>query len=376
MLSIWSSMYTNIANTNNVLINLEKYSPADMRYYPVYKGEALALRAFMHFDLLRLYTEQITRNNNAEGIPYNRKFSLENPETLKASEVYDFIISDLREAEILLDQQELYANAPDNTNFLKDQAIHFNRQAVQATLARVYLTTGNIDSALYYAEEVIRSGKYRLSQGPELNGDLAGILSERETIFGLYSKNFHESSYNDLYISVTASTLDPRNDLNSIYQRNRTGNDNRWDYWVKQSAGAESKHRLIKTIDPYILNNTEYLRPNGQIRGVNLIRLPEMYYIAAECLLQKGRYNDALAYFNAVITSRGLVALDERNPVESLTLERITEDRFKEFICEGQQFFHSKRLNLDITSHTGQIIPASNNVYVAPIPEEEYEYRN
>ena len=54
-------------------------------------------------------------------------------------------------------------------------------------------------------------------------------------------------------------------------------------------------------------------RPAGQIPGVNLIRLPEMYYIAAECLLRK---NDPKAadYFNAVLESRGLVALDDRIP--------------------------------------------------------------
>lgn len=376
LLNIWSSMYTNIAYTNNVLINLENYDLSDMKFHPVYKGEALGLRAFMHFDLLRLYTGQITLNSQAEGIPYNRSFSLKNPEALKAGAVYDCIIGDLREAEALLEQPALYETAPANASFLKDRATHFNLQAVQATLARVYLTTGNADSALYYAEKVIRSGKYRLSRGPELSGDVAGVLSERETIFGLYSKEIHESTYNDLYVSVTAGTLDPRSDLGNIYQRNRVGNDNRWDYWVKQSAGAESNHRLIKTVDPYVLNNTEYLRPDGQIRGVNLIRLPEMYYIAAECLLQKGRYNEALVYFNEVITSRGLVALDERDPAETLTIERITEERFKEFICEGQHFFHMKRLNLDISSQAGQTIPASDKIYVAPIPQEEYEYRN
>ena len=47
---------------------------------------------------------------------------------------------DLKSAEQLLDDEELYASASSNANFLKDQNIHFNLQAVQATLARVYLT--------------------------------------------------------------------------------------------------------------------------------------------------------------------------------------------------------------------------------------------
>src|SRR5690606_3015925 len=62
LLEVWQDMYNNIANVNNVLINLENFSPENMRYYNLYKGEALGLRAFMHFDLLRMYTENIQRN--------------------------------------------------------------------------------------------------------------------------------------------------------------------------------------------------------------------------------------------------------------------------------------------------------------------------
>ena len=101
----------------------------------------------------------------------------------------------------------------------------------------------------------------------------------------------------------------------------------------------------------------------------------EMYYIAAECLLRK---NDPKAadYFNAVLESRGLVALDDRIPAESLTIEKITQERYKEFVGEGQTFFNMKRLNLDIQAITGEILPAANSIYTVPVPEEEFNYRN
>ena len=100
-----------------------------------------------------------------------------------------------------------------------------------------------------------------------------------------------------------------------------------------------------------------------------------MYYIAAEALLVKGDYASALTYFNAVLESRGLIALDQRNPVETLTLERIDEERWKEFIGEGQTFFNMKRRNQNFQNADGQWVTASSKVYTIEIPEQEFDYR-
>ena len=157
----------------------------------------------------------------------------------------------------------------------------------------------------------------------------------------------------------------------TVYQQGGGENDYRWAAWFQTIS---NNLRFVKLTDPYQLS-TGNNRPAGQIPGVNLIRLPEMYYIAAECLLRK---NDPKAadYFNAVLESRGLVALDDRIPAESLTIEKITQERYKEFVGEGQTFFNMKRLNLDIQAITGEILPAANSIYTVPVPEEEFNYRN
>lgn len=54
-----------------------------------------------------------------------------------------------------------------------------------------------------------------------------------------------------------------------------------------------------------------------------------MYYIASEAALLKGDYPTALNYFNQVLESRGLTALDDRIPAETLTIDRIDEERYK-----------------------------------------------
>ncbi len=367
---IWSTMYQNISYVNNILINLENQSPKTLEFYDIYKGEALGLRAYMHFDLLRLYSDQAT-TANTRGIVYNTAFSLKPSDILPKTEVYKRIIAELREAEKLLDNKELYQKASPEDGFFQDQAIHFNLQAVRATLARVYLTSENIDSAYYYANKVIKEGGFELVEKTEIANDIIGTLSKKETIFGLYAKeSFYTRTKEDLYNAISFSSLDPWNNIATVYQQGGGGNDYRWAAWFQTIT---SSLRFVKLTDTYQLNAGN--RPQGQIPGINLIRLPEMYYIVAECLLRK---NDPVAadYFNAVLESRGLVALDDRIPAEPLTLEKITQERYKEFVGEGQTFFNMKRLNLDIQSITGEILPADNNIYVVPIPEEEFSYRN
>lgn len=97
-----------------------------------------------------------------------------------------------------------------------------------------------------------------------------------------------------------------------------------------------------------------------------------MYLIAAEALLGSD-YDRALGYFNDEITSRGLPALRDD---QTLTADRIYNEYRKEMFCEGQQWFNMKRLNRDIVSnYEARTIPANDDIYVLPIPKEEFEYR-
>ena len=359
---IWSGMYQNISYVNNVLINLEKQSPKSLELYDIYKGEALGLRAFMHFDLLRLFTEQTT-NNDTKGIVYSTAFSVKPADIISKKDALHRIISELREAEHLLDNQELYDLATENDAYLRDRNTHFNLHAARATLARVYMTIGNTDSASYYAEKVIKESGLSLVNKTEIAGDIIGTLSKKETIFGVYSKDFYTNTKADLYDATTFTSLDPRRNIQQIYSTTDGSNDYRYGAWF---LPTNEGHRFIKLTDKVQLENGN--RHEGQIPGLNLIRLPEMYYIMAECLLSQDK-EQAMKYFNDVLNSRGLASTDE------LTLSMITDERYKEFIGEGQTFFNMKRLNLDIVNIGEETVPASNAIYVINIPEEEFNYR-
>ncbi len=370
MEAVWTAMYKNISNVNSVL-DAPLVAGATEYPYTIYRGEALGLRAFMHFDLVRLFAEQYTVNPEADGIPYATEFSLNTPDFEPLAKNYEHIIADLTEAETLLADETLYEN---ESNFMLDRQIHFNLYAVQATLARVYLTMGNNDMAAEYALKVIGAGKQTLKEKTEVVNDLAGVLSVKETIFGLYYPGFYTNVNGKLQQVTSYYSLDLRSDFMEIYEKDAAGLDFRtMAYFSESGIGDNVKYRLCKFTDIYEMNNMVSSRPAHLIQGVNLIRLPEMYYIAAEALLASD-YDKALQLYNDVRVHRGLDPLEVE---KTLTVELLNEERYKEMIGEGQTYFNFKRQNLTIESHDGtRIYKPVDGIYSIPVPDIEIENRN
>ena len=386
--NVWVYMYENIRNANSV-INSPLVMNATEYPYTIYRGEALALRAFMHFDLVRLYAEQYTVNPAADGIPYATEFSLNTPDFESLEKNYEHILADLLEAERLLENEDAYEGT---SNFMLDRQIHLNKYAVKALLARVYLTMGNKEKALEYAVNVINAQKYVLKKQTEVENDLAGVLSVKETLWGVYYASFF-TNVKEYLQDAKSSSLYIRDDYMDLYNKDASGIDFRITAYFKTiDLGNVPTARLIKFTDVYELNNIAGSRPSNLILGINMIRIPEMYYIAAECLLDSD-YDQAMEYYNTVRAHRGLDPLDAMTgdnvvedengeivttPVDTkLTIERINEERYKEYFGEGQTFFNMKRQNLPILLTDGETTQAaSKDIYVVPIPEIEKENRN
>lgn len=69
--TIWLYMYKGIANLNNLLENIEaNRSKLGKVHYTLIKGEALGLRAYLHFDLLRMFAPACVVGENEWAIPY------------------------------------------------------------------------------------------------------------------------------------------------------------------------------------------------------------------------------------------------------------------------------------------------------------------
>lgn len=377
---IWITAYQTIGYANNILKQLNDVSPADYPLYNYYKGEMLAVRAMLHFDMLRLFA---STNQSSIGIPYSKNYSRDITEFSTVAEVYNNILADLQEAETLLSGDADIIKYPHVNNqyydFLNYRETHFNLYAVQALMARVYWMKGDMTNAGNYAEKVINSGKFPLVDETEVKDYLAGTLSPKETIFGLYSTSYVETCSSYLYNLISFHSYQPFDDnsgmkhllpWNAVYSQDVEATTQ--DYRRGQFDNMNAQTKWLKLTDYYTLSDYVPANRVNLISGITLFHTSEMYLIAAEANLT-GNYQKALGYFNTEIQSRGLTALSAD---KTLTDDMLFNEYHKELFGEGQLWYNMKRLNKDITSNVEtRIIPASDDIYVIPVPEEEYAYR-
>ena len=93
--NIWASQYQTISYVNNIIahINSTSIKSKELDYM---KGECLGLRAFLHFDVARLFAEDYTRSTSStRGITYSTTFDLNNKELLTLHKTYEVILSDI-----------------------------------------------------------------------------------------------------------------------------------------------------------------------------------------------------------------------------------------------------------------------------------------
>lgn len=101
------------------------------------------------------------------------------------------------------------------------------------------------------------------------------------------------------------------------------------------------------------------------------MRLSEMYYIAAESIFDTNPVQ-AWEYFNTVRFQRGIPAALSGD--KNLFMSELVKEYRKEFFAEGQLFYLFKRLNLPIAAINGTTTPASDRIFVLPLPDAEVQY--
>ena len=350
--AVWSNMYTYIGFANNVLEKLQEHSEKEFKHYNLYKGEALALRAMMHFDLVRLFAVDYNSSDNtakAKAIPYVTRYSFEITPFSSVDGVYRKCIDDLKEAVNCLKEDESLMHYPRSnagSEFTDCRITHINLYAAEALLARVYWMKQDLDSAAIYAKKVIDSQLFPLRQPSDFIQPENGVINMKETIFGLYATNYSDYCYTIFGKSNAGDMLTLAPDYETLYVSTQgptpDGSDLRLSAWF--GSTLEVSHACMKMIAPNYLTSTDYT--GSSILGVNLIRIPEMYYIMAEALLDKDPTR-ACEYFDEVIASRGMVKFANRSE-GGITAEDIYIERQKEFYGEGQQWFNMKRLKKDI----------------------------
>ena len=368
---IWAGMYNNIANLNNILIQIESKKEVFHRdNFNRVKGEAIALRALFHFDLLRMFGKPPLTGAAEKAIPYVTQFTIKPTPFITLQAGLDSCIADLLAAKEILaatDTSAVLKGVDDPfTSYTQN---HLNYWAVQALLARVYLYKGDLENADIYAKAVIGCNKFPLISSNVAAA--ANIIRDRtfsqEHLFSVYSTNIR--NYNLALFDKSSGTSLRLIDKIKAYT---TGSGNASDYryisWFDNNQiGTNVPSKFFQD------NNLPY-----ELQGiVPVIRGSEMYYIAAECANKKNDINSGASLLNKVRLARGLNALNAAGitTTDSLSTEIMREYQ-KEFIQEGQTFFYYKRLNKDLrlVTTTTAAIPA--DVYVFPIPDKEKEYNH
>lgn len=384
LLSIWQRLYTAIANLNILIEKLETGEAKNFSDYKLIKGEALGLRAYLHLDLLRLYGPVLKNGGMQElAIPYRTKNINKIVKRMASSDVIAAIEKDLTEAYELLKEDPIHKNGrklPGDNYIDKEsmaygfRGIRMNYFAVTATLARLNLLKGNKELAYKYAKEVIDAKNiFRLLEKDDINKNDGerDLMFEREIIFGLYDSKLKAKLGTFLgYADGNLANIEARSDFFTkvyIEQGNGAPSDYRKEHWWKKKGEQIILYKYYRDL------SQKEETPYDPIYA--LLRLSEMYYIASEAKIGVDN-TEAINLLNEVRLARNIAPLNsDQIAGDAQLLEQIVAERRKEFWGEGQLFFTYKRLFRDILKYNGNI-PASNDIFVLPIPKDEYEFGN
>ena len=378
---IYSTMYNIIANINNFLEYVDKNKDVLVteRYYETMKGEALGLRAFLHFDLLRMFGPVYKEHPASKAIPYRIAFDKDATPVLPASEVVDAILKDLNDAEKLLKESDPLDFFTDQTDedfidknhFLVNREFRMNLYAVKAMLARVYCYKGDAESkelATEYAKQVIAASKYFTLYKSQTASNYNSIRYA-EQIFGI--------TVNEFSNLLIGNYMDMEN-TNTQQHFYLDGDKFRFFYETADAGNTDWRKYNQKPL------NGGFTYSGAD--AVPLIRLPEMYYIIAECsssvsesvdALNTVRFARGISYSDEILTT-GYDDLDNTSEEDKNQTRRINEimkEYRKEYFAEGQLFYFLKAHNYSTYYGCG-IETMTEAHYQMTLPDDEYIFGN
>lgn len=363
--TIWKDAYSAIAGVNNIL----KFSETNRQVlsessYRQIRGESLALRALLHFELLRLFAPSYQSNPTGVGIPYRISVDQFSVRPSNVGEVLDFTIKDLTDAAPLLrDSDPIFNNT-------MERQFRLNYYAVRGILARVHLYKGNSSEAYTSAKEVVDSDVFPYVNPATVSAPAAtrNRLFRSELVFALRNRNivtWAEDEYFKFFANSTYRLTRPESDLRLIYEVGANNDtDLRWVNLFEDDQGFIFPSKFWQTAT----GATDSLRLD---RMVPVLRISEMRYILAETAVTP---QEALTHLNSVRKARNVPEIPAN--VNTLTRtyiqDEITKEYQKEFYAEGQLFFYYKRLNF--TQIQFQVEAFNPKVYVLPLPQDELEF--
>lgn len=392
--AMWTAAWNVVANCNNLAQQVEKEDTTLFYAGQVERdlifAEAIALRAFVQFDLLRMYAPApITNPGERAFIPYVDTYPAYVNDKQTVGYCLNHIINDLTRAQEMLSYEEkidrwtttsrLEQINAGQARFLSTRGYRLNYFAITAFLARVYLYAQQPDKALAEANKIIdvqnKKNYFKYSSKSDLLNDKKMKLYG-DVLFTLYTPELTDWENNINFLTSGASEYEQyflswsTKKISEIY-----GTEKNEDYrFLYQLEEKYNGYRMLKFHKQEGSSNSA--RWNNPM--LPLIRMSEVYYIAAEAIFDTDKAK-ALDYLEKVKKGRGVYAFDKTKITSKLMLmDEIVKDAQRELLGEGQTFFMFKRLNRSLINFTGrgdygeriEILPAEAK-YVMPLPDSE-----
>ena len=391
--------YKVIADVNSILERIySKKSIFTDNNYALIKGEALALRAFAHFDVLRMFGPMPDNPGTTAVLPYVKAVSKEIVVSLPFQEFAQNVLADLDEAEGLLKDVDPFrqyslaelnplpnATAPPAVadNYYMYRQVRMNYYAVLALKARVYMwlapaNSANRTNAAKYAKMVVdakdRSGVPTFRLGKAADRNAGDNTMSPEHIMAISMFDLKQKAI-DLFLeagSLARSDFNIQDGyyyLNNLFPVAERIADVRWvGMWgYKVTAGNTN----------FVMNGKYLQRETLPVLQIPLLRLSEMYLILTECAQSKA---EAEGFYSIYCAEKGIPFTTGFNAAawETDRKNKMIREYVREFFAEGQTFFTYKRYNVTTlpASWTAAFYSGTTARYIVPKPDREINYHN
>jgi len=369
---VYRFYYRLISNANILIAGIDAAEgpEVDKKYI---KGQALAYRAWCHFQLVQLWGERYKPGggNTQLGVPLMVASSLVGQPRATVEEVYTQINLDLSEAATLLVGYNRSGSA------LKS---NFNVNVVNGIRARVALTQGKWEEAATFAIAA-RQGFTLMSNPAYLTG--FNNTDNTEWMWGSRQISDHNTFFYSYFAYMSAN-------FNSTVLRTqpRAINANLWNSIPDTDIRKQCWDRTGATVPvppggarvPY--QNKKYLAASDalSIGDVVYMRAAEMYLIEAEARARQGQFTAAQDALFTLVKNRDASYIKSTSTGQTL-IDEILWNRRVEFWGEGFRFTDLKRLNLPM-DRTGipnhlialiqvQTVPAGDKQWQWLFPQDE-----
>jgi starch-binding outer membrane protein, SusD/RagB family len=349
----WYISYKIINDCNTVIDAVESSNTTDETKKQLL-GECYFLRAFSHFNLVRLYAKPYTQNPAAPGIIL--RTSITEP-AIKAratvEETYAQIIADGLKAATLMSQ-------PRGKMFA-------SKEAAWALLSRVYLYKNDNAKTIEYASRVINSGNFTLATATEYPNMFKDAQASNETIFCIaftakedYGKFGSIASM--IYSDGNSGWGEEFASQSLRDVMSATPGDVRWSYISKLddgSGGIEKKNG----IETYYVSKFSFQAGSPNLSSPIMFRLSEMYLNRAEANAKIGNTTAALNDVDEIRKNRNLLGnlYNGILPTGTTATDIVLKERRVELSFEGHRSFDVYRNNLTMNrAYWGYHLPGLN----------------